>query len=175
MKKTMILFLLMGILMCALLLNGDVRFLGPDSFIGKVGGYPFYITSGCIYTNSSSTSGTNYVFSAPIQLPEGAKITSLVVFFMDKQSSSKFTVHMFRKNRYNGALDTIIPEWSSTDSGDTYRIYKLTNVDYKYNKILNNSCTYHIQVKFVGIFGPLFNYTDIKVYGVKVFYAPPTV
>lgn len=173
MKKAMILFLLLFFYVVPYFINGDVLFIAPEKFRCGMRTYPF-ISSDCVEIYGST--GINvpvFYLTAPIQLPEGAKITSMVIFFMDNQSNSSLRVRVVRQNRYSGGQDTIISKWISTDGSDTYRLAKTTSVNYQYNKILNNSCTYHIAVSFRGgTTGPYY-YKDLKLYGVKIFYMPP--
>lgn len=176
MKKLILGSFLLSFLLTPVLINAaEVLFLGPDSFEGWWT-QPYYrISSDEITINPSSNTFSNHDFTAPIQLPEGAKISSMVIFYMDNQSGSQLTAKIVRQNRYDGTQQTVISQWSSTDGSGTFRNTKTTSVNYQYNKIVNGACTYHVQISFVGIGATSpWDYSDVKLYGVKIFYMPPT-
>jgi len=173
MKKTaLVCFSILLLLAPAVVSAFEVLFIGPDNFIRQKSHSDAVIKAASIYIESWSID-TSFYFFAPVQLPEGAKISSMVVFFMDNQPDCAIKVELFRQNRYGGTQDTIIPVWTTTDDSATYRTHKLTNVDYSYNKILNNSCTYHVKVRFyTGESVP--DWSALKLYGIKIFYQPAT-
>lgn len=176
MKKSIFICLLLSLILIPVMLNGaEVVFLAPSSFEAFDHANYHSLTSECIFFDDDF-SRANIDYTAQLQLPEGAKISSYVVFYMDNQTDTELSVKLVRQNRYDGTQNTIITEWTSTNSSGTHRTYKNTNVNYQYNKILNNACTYHVNISFKAASGGTspYDYQNLKLYAVKVFYMPPT-
>ena len=175
-KKTSLFMVLVFLVIFSGVVSADSLFLGPDSFQHYEdwsGGWKD-VRRSLTDLRPIDYYTTSIIFLwAPIQLPEGAKITSMVVFHYDNNNHSKIKVEIVRFNRYGNSWQTIIPEWISTDSTTDPKITKRKNVDWAYNKILNGSCTYHVKLKFV-ISDTTDGWTDLRLYGVKIFYKPPT-
>ena len=175
-KKTSLSMVLVFLVVFSGVVKADNIFLGPDSF------QRYEISSGDWddvqrFSSSITVQGDspNYWLYAPIQLPEGAKITSMVIFYYDDNNSSEIRVEIIRENRYGKSQQTIIPEWTSDESTTDPQITKRTNVNWTYNKILNGSCTFHVKLTFYWFGGmPPIDWNDLRFYGLKIFYMPPT-
>lgn len=174
MKKLLILLILLIFIIAPVFLHAaEVIFLGADSFVRKQTDSYVIIETHKVFIQWTSPNLT-YNFQAPVKLPEGAKIYSMVVFFRDKNANAEMWAQLIRENRYEGTQQTIIPTWTSTDGSESYRKYKLTNVNYTYNKVLNNACTYHVKIDFYQSVNPSPTWADLELYGVKIFYSSPT-
>jgi len=168
-KKSSLLIIWIFFIFSTGLTSADTLFLGPDSFQKSNNNTFVDITSKTI----TAYSDLEYELYAPIQLPDGAKINSVVIFHYDNNVNSHIEVKIVRENRYDNSTQTVIPMWASTDSSTNPKVTKRTNVNYTYNKILTASCTYHVKLNFVPETASP-DYTNLKFYGIKIFYTPPT-
>ena len=116
----------------------------------------FYL--GEIYGHMTSTSTTPYLM-APIDLPDGAKIVKVTLFFVDPGASS-IALWVWRTNLYNGSYST---PFYMTTSGSTagLRNQSLTG----YMKV-NNSGYTHV------VFLAMPYDSTYQVLGVKLIYNP---
>ena len=176
MKKTILISILFCLLSFPILVNAEHLFLGPSDFALKKSHTDAVITTEAIYIESWSIDNS-FTFSAPVHLPEGANIKAMAIFFKDNQSTARIDVEMIRHNRYQGTTQTIIPKltppWSTTDGAADLRNYKISYITTAYSKIYNGSFTYHVKIDFVAT-GGTFSWSDLKLYGIKIFYDPPT-
>jgi len=170
-KKTSLFIVLVFLLVFSGFVSADTLFLGPDSF--QRYNSNTFVTRSSSELNADNSLGSYYLY-APILLPDGAKINSMVIFHYDNNSDSNISVKIIRENRYDNSQQTIIPTWSSTDSATDPKITKRTNVNYTYNKILTASCTYHVELRFVDPTTDPYDYSNLRFYGIKIFYTPPT-
>jgi hypothetical protein len=107
-------------------------------------------------------------FSAPINLPDGARVTSVVIFYKDNSSEYNIIVNMLRHNVYhNDASFQNMANFSSSSSTDTWQSVKINPISY--GSINNGGYTYTMGVYFTG--APAF-YQDLAVKAVKIIYEP---
>ena len=171
MPKRILLFIVLVLFMAIYgFVNADSLLLGPECFGRQYSNTTVNISMAEITPFNGHDLYTLY---AQIFLPEGAKITSMVVFYYDNNNYAEIRVGLYRRNLYDKLGQTIIPEWSSTDSATDPMITKRTNVNWAYNKILNRACTYHVKLTFYTISMPI-DFTNMQFYGLKIFYMPPT-
>ena len=86
------------------IVKADCIFLGPDSF-QRPNLYTYAIRDTSKLTVSDVYDF--YKLSSPILLPDGAKITSMVVFHYDNNSDSRISVSIIRENRYGNSTQRL--------------------------------------------------------------------
>ena len=109
-------------------------------------------------------------FSAPVFLPDGARVTSVVVFYVDDSSAHHITVNMLRHNVYqnDSAFQNMANFTSSSDSA-AWQSAKINPISY--NLINNGGYTYAMDIYFSG--APSF-LTEMCVKAVKILFSANT-
>ena len=121
-------------------------------------GVDFY----CGWYLHNNAGATYRDFFAPVHLPEGAQVTSLIVFYKDN-SPSYINVRMARNNMYTNNVQTMA-EWNTTGQINGWRTYKMQPVNY--NGINNDGYGYFVYLYFVG------TDQELKLRGVRINYTP---
>ena len=103
-------------------------------------------------------------FTAPIHLPDGARITSVVIFYDDSHAIGDLQVSMYKVNIYNNN-DTVMAAWSSTGTPGytTHKIAPITGG----NSINNTGYAYFAFLHFTSNLASV----DVKMYKIKINYA----
>ncbi len=170
MEKKSILGFILLFFITPILSQAEVLFLGPSEFIPyeEGQGYRRSVFYG-LYMPTDGPSMYAHYFTA-IHLPEGAKITAVTLFYIDNCNGYiSFWVSRQKQYDQSSSPDYII---SGSTSGEVagWRNTKFTNVNTVYNKILNDSCTYAVELYFSGI--PQY-YDALSFHGIKIFYNLP--
>lgn len=131
-----------------LIAHGDFLTLYPPDFVSLGTNDPYVQAAVQIYVQTGSS--TNQFFTAPLHLPDGAKITGATVFYYDNSASSLY-VWIGREKIYDGQqLTQNILTWSSSGAQDAWRNEKTTSVNWAYNTINNAGAIYYVQIGFPG-------------------------
>jgi len=142
--------------------RADSVVLAPNDFFPLSDDALFQSSIDGLFVESGSPSG---VFYAPVKLPEGAKITSVVLFYKDDSSSGNIEINLWKKNIYT--LDnTMMATWtSSADTAAVPLIHKLSPI-YGGNSVNNGGYFYIVRIQFSdpGAFA------DCMLYAVKIMY-----
>ena len=109
-----------------------------------------------------SASTYNHFF-APVHLPDGAQVTSMVVFFED-DSTSSFKIDLSRRNLYSGTVQDMAT-WTTTGDTSGLRNYKVSPM--LYWTINNGGYFYFLYLYFYS------STEDLQLYAVKIFYNAP--
>lgn len=150
-----------------LAVRADELFLGPESFV-PLHSSTLYDINASEYGIQMASGSPTYIFSAPIHLPQGAKITGYTVFYMDNSTSSMW-FRMIRVVQYTGGWNEIFPYWYTAEETTTRQIVKKTDVNWTYSEIRNEACTYNFYVSFQSAEEG----ANLRFYGVKIFYKMP--
>ena len=111
------------------------------------------------YINNNPGATYRHFFS-PVHLPDGAEVTSLIVFYKDNSISS-IKVQMTRNNMYSSTVQTMA-EWTSSGQDGGWRTQKIQPIDY--GGINNDGYGYFVYLYFVGAD------EELKVRGIRVNY-----
>jgi len=143
------------------LASADSVMINASDFVcgeDHVAGVDFY----CGWYLHNNIGATYRDFFAPVHLPEGAQITSLIVFYEDN-SPSYINVRMARNNMYTNTVQTMA-EWNSTGQVNGWRTYKMYPVNYR--GISNSGFGYVLYLHFGS------SDDELKIRGVRVIYTP---
>ena len=134
---------------------------GSDFVIGQPG--TSFVIHSWMGTNLYVYPDSSYRYHyAPVHLPEGAQVTSVIVLYEDNDPANSVTVRLERRNVYARTEQTMC----SWISDDRYLIYKIQPITYS---VINNSgYGYHLYVYFNGPAGP-----SIKIEGIRINYNAP--
>ena len=170
MKRTSILGFILLFFITPILSQADVLFLGPSEFVPIEEGQG-YMRSPFTGLSMPTDGPSSYAFYyAAIHLPEGAKITAVTLFYIDN-CAGYINFWVVRQKQYDQSfLGDVIISGSTSGAAAGWRNTKFTGVDMKYNKILNDSCTYYVEVSFSGY--PQ-SYDVLSFHGIKIFYNLP--
>jgi len=109
-------------------------------------------------------------FSAPVNLPDGARVTSVVVFYKDYSSGYGIIVSLLRQNLYHNNADfQNMANFSSSGSANIWAKAKINPISY--GLINNGGYAYRMSISFSG--APAF-YQDMAVKAIKIIYDPPS-
>lgn len=103
-------------------------------------------------------------FSAPVHLPQGAKVTSVVVFYYNDSNPGAFNVSLKKVNVYTG-LETYMAEWHSSVQLPSRQFYKISPITGG-NTINNGGYVYRVMVYFDDPSAQ----SLVKLYAVKIIY-----
>jgi hypothetical protein len=102
---------------------------------------------------------------APVELPHGAIIKSMRIFFLDNHATGDLEVHLYRRNLYNGDyLELFYLESSGASNTDRFEVDSTIYPAPSYRRVYNNACQYYIKAYFGG-YG-----TTLRLYGVTIEY-----
>jgi hypothetical protein len=114
------------------------------------------------YLGQYSDATYRYYF-APVALPQGVRITSVVVFYEDEHVTTNFRVQMWRKNMYT-ALGQSMCQWTSSSSTPGVKNHKISPISY--GIVNNGGYTYYLIVNFTASS----NQDDIQIHGIRINY-----
>jgi hypothetical protein len=103
-------------------------------------------------------------FIAPAHLPDGAKVTSIVVFYYDSDATADILIQMLKSNVYTSS-PTIMGEWESdgtTGGLGSHKIFPILGG----NTINNGGYAYSIIVRFLNHAAD----DAVRLYNVKINY-----
>jgi len=103
-------------------------------------------------------------FSAPVHLPQGAKVTSVVVFYYDDWGSGDLIVSFKKVNAYTAA-ETFMADWRSSGQVASRQVHKISPITGG-NTIDNGGYVYRVMVLFEDPSAQ----TLVKLHAVKILY-----
>ena len=160
MKKLFLLGLSFSIFLLPILTYADSIVISPPAFM------PFnhnvLYESGWSWLNVESGSSTN-VFMAPVYLPNGAQITSVVVFYTDVSATGNLQVQLIKYNIYTDSAN-YMAQWTSSTSSASYENVKLSPI-YGGAIVDNGGYAYIVRCYFSATEGD-----NIKLHKVKINY-----
>ena len=160
MKMAPIFLFLSLSLACPNFANADSLILGPADFDCLDEGTEFSKTMSYICLDTSSPSS---VFLAPVSLPDGVRVTSVVVFYEDSDDSGGLTVRMHKQNIYTGDIIRMA-DWSSIGTSGGYTSHKITPISGG-SSVNNSGYLYTVYLSFTigsGVY--------VKLHKVKINY-----
>jgi hypothetical protein len=122
---------------------------GLDCYIG----WHLYNYSGATYRH----------FFAPVHLPQGAQVTSVVVYYED-DSTGYISVELERRNMYSLTVQEMA-DWDTTGDVSGLRNYKIQPI--LYWTINNEGYVYFVYLYFSD------TGSDLTIYGIKINYNAP--
>ena len=146
--------------------KADSIIIPPSAFVAGVCGAPgetihyyhgsyFGIYNDCTYRS----------FYAPLFLPHGAQVTSVIVFFED-DSTQYIRVVLKRGNMYTGSTDTMC-SWQSSSDTSGWQTHKISPIS---KGIINTTgYAYYLCVVFSGSS----ELTELSILGVRINYNAP--
>jgi hypothetical protein len=161
MKKLFIFIFLITFLFIPKFAQADSIILSPSDFQPisdtqqyLIGPYYMYAVSGPLPMS----------FCAPVHLPDGAKLTSVVVFYYDMDSSGELGIEFLKVNAYTN--DVVgLGFWTSSGTSGGFNSHKISPILVG-NTVNNSGYTYSIHIYFTSTTaGP-----DVKLYKVKINY-----
>jgi hypothetical protein len=161
MKKFIILGISLSIFLLPILSYADSYILSPADFLPNNEQTDYY--AGLDYLNVKTTS-TNYFFWAPVHLPDGAKITSVVVFYTDESATYNVSVTLFKKNLYTGSF-TMMAHWISSSDSPSYQNHKISPITGG-NTVNNGGYAYVLRCYFTSADAGY----DVKLHKVKILF-----
>ena len=137
----------------ALVLSGADIVPTQDNTLYSKGNNYMYLGSG----------SPNNFFIAPVHLPQGAKVTSVVVFYEDSDATGALEVTMVKTNLYSGAY-SVMATWESsgTPGLTSYKISPILGG----NTIDNNGYSYTFLLNFTSDSAG----NNVRLYKIKVNY-----
>jgi hypothetical protein len=114
------------------------------------------------YLQPQSDSTYNH-FVAPVHLPHGAQITSIVVRYMDN-TTGNITVRLLRRNMYSD-ISQWMCDWSSSGELSAWQGHKITGLTYW--TVDNSGYGYYIWIYFSE------SSTNLMVEGIRINYNVP--
>ena len=100
---------------------------------------------------------------APVELPHGAIIKNVRIFYRDNHATGNLVVSLYRRNLYNSDFHELFHlETSGTSMTDQVQVDSSVNPAPAYRKVYNNACQYYLQAFFSGYS------TSLKLYGVTI-------
>jgi hypothetical protein len=166
MKKTFATLFMMAAacLFAAGTANADSLVINPSDFVvGQPGTsnviHTYMGTS--LYVYADSTYRYHY---APVHLPHGAQVTSVIVLY-DDDSTYNVTVGLYRANIYNRTQQAMC-SWTSSADTSAHLTYKIQPITYGY--INNTGYGYYVYVYFNGGAG-----SSLEIEGIRINYNAP--
>ena len=104
-------------------------------------------------------------FYAPVFLPHGAQVTSVIVFFED-DSTYNISVYLQRRNMYNGSVNTMC-NWTSSSDTSGWQTHKISPISL--GNINTTGYAYYLYVNFSGAS----NLSELSILGVRINYNAP--
>ncbi|MCL5256441.1 MAG: hypothetical protein M1319_01420 [Chloroflexi bacterium] len=102
--------------------------------------------------------GNAGAFTAPVYLPQGAKVTKLVVYCLDNDAAAGCQVVLGRT-----AVNSAVPEWlARVNSSDSATVQKLMDNTIVHPTINNGSYSYYLDFSVSG--------TSFLLYSIKIVY-----
>jgi hypothetical protein len=129
---------------------------GPSLFTPRTDDIDYFKSDKTLYVNPNSPD--NY-FTAPVFLPQGSTVTSLVIFFWDN-SEATLEVRLKKVNVYNGNEITMC-FYSSQGVNPGWQTAKIANI--WRNRINNDGYIYVISVWFSRPVGNELAFRAIKI------------
>ena len=114
---------------------------GPSLFSPRTENIDYFRNATILFVNPGSV---DRHFTAPVFLPQGARVTSVVMFFKDN-SHAYLQFEMKRLNVFNDRRDLMF-SYSTEGSSSDWRISFVSSIAKR--KINNNSFLYYISVWF---------------------------
>jgi hypothetical protein len=144
-----------------LMAHADSVIVGAIKFVPLNASQDFYRDIAVLYNYAGSSGG---IFLAPVDLPDGVRITSVVLFYRDNSSSENISVMLQKRNLYSN--DTIfMAGWDSSGSSSGVQTHKISPI--AGGSIVNNSgYAYAIRLNL----SDLSVTNAMSVYGVKINY-----
>jgi len=161
MKKLCVLLFLSTVWFAPNVALADSIILGPNDFVPESDTTKYFHSTEILYAKAGSGNGEFY---APVHLPDGANITSVVLFYKDSSITGSVEMLMYKKNIYN--LDSIVMcYYFSTQSTPGLFIQKIAPITGG-NKVNNSGYFYNVKIQF-----PDTSLGDeCAVYAVKIMY-----
>ena len=161
MKIFIILGISLSIFLLPILSYADSLILSPVDFLPALSGTEYEAgNSSLVVKPASPFTG----FWAPVHLPDGAKITSVVVFYRDSSAVGNMLVSLFKCNIYTESQD-IMASWISSSDSLAYQNHKISPITGN-NSVNNNGYCYMVLCSFtdasVG--------NQVKLHKVKILY-----
>ena len=142
MKKVSIFLCLTLIFVFPLMLRADSIILSPSDFHPSNGDVKFikYIESMHLDAGSPGS-----MFSAAVHLPDGARITSVVVFYDDGDATRDLEITFYKTNVYTNNFFEIA-EWATSGTSGGFTNHKIAPVSY--GLVDNNGYAYSVTLIF---------------------------
>ena len=157
MTKRAIVFLGVLFFLLPMLVHAGVLILGPADFQPYSDNNDYFMNSERLY----SESGAIYrYFYAPVHLPDGAKITRVLISYYDNSASS-IEVSMFRMNIWGGNSQQMFSS-STTGEADYMRKDTVVGSTISYKWINGKKYIYSCRVYFSS------GGSNLKLYAVKI-------
>ena len=104
-------------------------------------------------------------FYAPVFLPHGAQVTSVIVFFED-DSTYNITVQLSRRNMYTGSIQNLC-SWTSSSNTSGWQTHKISPISLW--SINTTGYAYYLYVYFSGSS----QLSELSILGVRINYNAP--
>ena len=124
MKKIFILGLGLSFLLIPILSHADSIVLSPAAFLPYSGSTIYQAGTSWLFVSSASLDS---VFMAPVDLPDGVRITSIVVFYTDDSASGNVQITLFKVNIYTDVA-TSMANWISSSDSSAYQNHKISPI-----------------------------------------------
>jgi len=108
---------------------------------------------------------TYRVFYAPVFLPHGAQVTSMIVFYED-DSTYNITVKLQRRNMYNGTENDLC-SWTSSSDTSGWQTHKISPISV--GTINTTGYAYYLYAYFTGSS----QLSELSILGVRINYNAP--
>jgi len=140
----------------------SIIFSGCD-FICSSDDFPGYSYTADILKSSTGSTCTH--FFAPVHLPHGAKVTSMVIFFYDNSVTGDIEIYLVRENPYTRVMQCMVGAVTNEyqDSDEHGKVYPVT-----YWKIDNSGYAYYLWVYFTE------GSDNLEIHKIKINYIPPS-
>ena len=153
--------------MVALLIGGPGILLADSILLGPNDFHP--LSEDTVYEKSDMhiylmPASSEYSFSAPVHLPQDARITSIVVFYYDDSGPENLIIALRKINVYT-KTETFLATWASTGQTPSNQVYKITPITGG-NRVDNGGYIYNVAADFSGSSAQ----TLLKLYAVKIIF-----
>lgn len=127
-----------------LILRADSIVLSPSDFHPSYESVDFTKYIEYMHLNSGSPGN---LFSAAVHLPDGVRITSVVVFYDDGDATRDLEITFFKTNVYTNNFFELA-EWATSGTSGGFTNHKIAPISYEL--VDNNGYAYSISLLFDG-------------------------